>query len=47
MGDFPFLPERVGSFWSRQVQVDLLAINWRTKDILLGECKWERGRTDR
>ena len=47
MGDFPFLPERVGSFWSRKAQVDVLAINWRTKDILLGECKWERGLTGR
>jgi AAA+ ATPase superfamily predicted ATPase len=40
MGKFPFLPERTGSFWSRTAQVDVLAINWRTKDILLGECKW-------
>jgi uncharacterized protein len=39
-GELPFLPERTGSFWSRQAQVDVLAINWRTKDILLGECKW-------
>jgi len=31
-----------GSFWSKQAQVDVLAINWRTKDILLGECKWEK-----
>lgn len=40
MGVFPFLPERIGSFWSRQAQVDVVAINWRTNDILLGECKW-------
>ena len=40
MDELPFLPERVGSFWSRQAQVDVLAINWRTKNILLGECKW-------
>lgn len=40
MGEFPFLPERTGSFWSKQAQVDVLAINWRSKDILLGECKW-------
>lgn len=40
MGEMPFLPERTGSFWSKQAQVDVLAINWRTKDILLGECKW-------
>lgn len=40
MNEFPFLPERTGSFWSKQAQIDVLAINWRTKDILLGECKW-------
>jgi uncharacterized protein len=40
MGELPFLPERTGSFWSRRAQVDVLAVNWRTKDILLGECKW-------
>ena len=40
--NFPFLPARVGSFWSKEAQVDVLAINWRTKDILLGECKWEK-----
>lgn len=40
LGTLPFLPERIGSFWSRQAQVDVVAINWRTKDILLGECKW-------
>ena len=40
IGELPFLPERTGSFWSRQAQVDVVAINWRSKDILLGECKW-------
>lgn len=42
MGQFPFLPERIGSFWSPQAQVDVVAINWRTKNIALGECKWGR-----
>lgn len=42
LDEFPFLPERAGSFWSRQAQVDVVAVNWRTKDILLGECKWGR-----
>ena len=35
-----FLPERIGTYWSKQAQVDVVAINWRTRDILLGECKW-------
>jgi AAA+ ATPase superfamily predicted ATPase len=38
-----FLPERIGSFWSKNAQVDVTAVNWRTKNILLGECKWGTG----
>jgi hypothetical protein len=40
LGKLPFLPERVGGFWSPGVQVDVVATSWRTKNILLGECKW-------
>ena len=29
------------------MQVDVVAINWRTKDILLGECKWGIDRVGR
>jgi hypothetical protein len=47
MGELPFLPERTGSFWSRQAQVDVVAINWRSKAILLGECKWGQKPVDR
>lgn len=36
----PFIPENVGAHWSPQVQVDVVAINWTEKRILLGECKW-------
>ena len=36
----PFHPQIIGSHWSRDVQVDVVAINWRSQDILLGECKW-------
>lgn len=35
-----FLPETVGSHWATDSQVDVVAINWREKAILLGECKW-------
>src|SRR5262245_34861962 len=35
-----FTPEVVGSHWSRTGQIDVVAINWQTHDILLGECKW-------
>ena len=36
----PFTPELVGSHWAADAQVDVVAINWREKQILLGECKW-------
>jgi hypothetical protein len=39
-GRLPFEPEEVGSHWSRQVQVDAVAVNWHQRSILLGECKW-------
>ena len=39
-GKLSFMPESVGSHWSRRVQVDVVAINRKTRDILLGECKW-------
>jgi AAA+ ATPase superfamily predicted ATPase len=39
-GKLPFIPEVVGSHWSSNVQVDVVAVNWHEKAILLGECKW-------
>ena len=39
-GRLPFSPEIVGSHWAADAQVDVVAINWREKAILLGECKW-------
>jgi AAA+ ATPase superfamily predicted ATPase len=39
-GQLPFPPEIVGSHWAPDAQVDLAALNWREKAILLGECKW-------
>jgi hypothetical protein len=34
------VPEVVGSHWSADAQIDLVAVNWHDKAILLGECKW-------
>lgn len=39
-GRLPFPPEEVGSHWSADAQVDVVAINWKEQAILLGECKW-------
>jgi uncharacterized protein len=35
-----FTPERIGSHWSRTVQADVVAISWKERAILIGECKW-------
>ncbi|MBP6741972.1 MAG: hypothetical protein KA244_03955 [Deltaproteobacteria bacterium] len=29
----------IGSHWSRQVQADVVAINWSAWSVLIGECK--------
>lgn len=39
-GGLPFESDVVGSHWSRRVQVDVAAVNWRERAVLLGECKW-------
>ncbi len=46
-GELPMAPELVGSHWSQDVQVDVVAINWRDRAILLGECKWGVDTVDR
>ncbi len=40
--ELPFELDRVGSHWSKAAQIDIVGINWRTKQILFGECKWGR-----
>lgn len=40
IGQLPFTPQAIGQHWSRHVQVDAVAVNWDSRDILLGECKW-------
>jgi AAA+ ATPase superfamily predicted ATPase len=39
-GQMPFLFQHLGSHWATDSQVDVVAINWQEKAILLGECKW-------
>lgn len=36
----PFSPDNLGSHWSKTVQIDVVAINWSERQLLLGECKW-------
>jgi uncharacterized protein len=40
-------PELVGAHWSRQVQIDVVGVNWTHKQIVLGECKWGVDAVDR
>ncbi|MFO0762328.1 MAG: ATP-binding protein [Byssovorax sp.] len=39
-GELPFKPDAVGSHWGAKVQADVVAICARSRDILIGECKW-------
>lgn len=42
IGQLSFLPQTVGSHWSKSEQIDLVAINWDEATVLFGECKWKR-----
>lgn len=46
-GRLPFRPAVVGPHWNRRVQVDVAAVHWQEKQLLLGECKWGAERVDR
>lgn len=39
-GQLPFLPERIGGWWDREIEVDMLAISQAEMMALVGECKW-------
>ncbi len=47
LGNLPFSPEAVGAHWSKRVQVDVVALNRESRDILLGECKWGADKVSR
>lgn len=38
----PFWPEEVGSWWSRQAQIDLVAVHRERRSVVLGEVRWRR-----
>jgi AAA+ ATPase superfamily predicted ATPase len=39
-GRLAFLPERIGSWWDRETEIDVLAISLSEKAALVGKCKW-------
>ena len=46
MSALPFVPEAVGSHWRKGDQANVVAVNWRTRDILLGVCDWRETAVD-
>ena len=46
-GGLSFVPQTVGSHWSKQVQADVVAADFQSRQVLLGECKWGADRLDR
>ena len=39
-GRLPFLPERIGSWWDRDTEIDVVAVSDADGAVLVGECKW-------
>lgn len=39
-GRLTFIPERIGGWWDRNSEIDVLAINRTEQAALFGECKW-------
>lgn len=39
-GVLPYLPDKVGSYWDKHAQIDVVGLNRMQKTIILGECKW-------
>ena len=40
-GIIPFKATRIGKWWHKEQEIDIVAINENTKEILLAECKWK------
>ena len=41
-GKLPLVPQYVGRAWNRHAEIDIVAINWDDRSVMLGECKWTR-----
>lgn len=42
-GELPFSLSKVGRWWHKAEEIDLIALNEGEKKILFGECKWQNG----
>ncbi len=43
----PVGPTYVGRHWSRAVETDVVGVNWDSRQILIGECKWDEAPVSR
>jgi AAA+ ATPase superfamily predicted ATPase len=41
-GKLPFTLQRIGAWWSKDAEIDVVGLNEETGDIVFGECKWSR-----
>ncbi|MEZ4864338.1 MAG: ATP-binding protein [Caldilineaceae bacterium] len=41
-GEIPIRLEEVGSWWSRQAQIDIVGVNRAERRVIFGEAKWQR-----
>jgi len=41
-GELPFKPTRIGRWWYKDLEVDIVALNQRKKKALLAEVKWSK-----
>lgn len=39
-GNLPFLPSRIGRWWNRTTEIDVVALNPEDGQLLVGEAKW-------
>ena len=39
-GQLSFLPERIGSWWDQNHEIDVVAVSDSERTLLVGECKW-------
>jgi AAA+ ATPase superfamily predicted ATPase len=46
-GKLSFKPEVIGSHWGRAAQADVVAVSWRERVVLVGECKWGTEKVNR
>lgn len=43
--DLPFRFEKIGRWWRKDVEIDLIALNEQTREMMLVECKWQKKKT--